>query len=351
VQATKQQQIMGFFIEEAKEHLDTIEQGLLDLQTTMADPEQLNELFRAAHSVKGGAAMLGFDGIQKVGHHLEDYFKVLKENPIKPDRQLEDLFLKGFDALKELVEALQSPYGGQPDQAAQILQEVQPTFVDLGNYLQILIKQSNGMTGNAVVAPAPKLSPEESAFINTVLKKMLQVFKQGDSPLGRQQIATLCNRMAQLSPGSEWQGLLQHAQGAIADAKNSYQTLAPILIKELKQASDLLIAGRQAEIVPSSTLQQLASRNKPAVVSQIRPVSSTPAAAPPPPPEPPIAVAPVPPVAISTPRVPHETPSSNGRVSQISIPKEPRAAAKALLEVFNKAQLIELAEFIMKAIQ
>ncbi len=53
MQATKQQQILGYFLEEAKEHLDTIEQGLLNLKATIADAEQLNELFRAAHSVKG----------------------------------------------------------------------------------------------------------------------------------------------------------------------------------------------------------------------------------------------------------------------------------------------------------
>ncbi len=78
---------MGYFIEEAKEHLDTIEQGLLNLKATMADTERLNELFRAAHSVKGGAAMLGLNSIQKIGHHLEDCFKLLKEHPVEIDHQ------------------------------------------------------------------------------------------------------------------------------------------------------------------------------------------------------------------------------------------------------------------------
>ena len=53
------EEIVRFFIEEGKEHLDTLERGLLDLSATMQDNEQINEMFRAAHSVKGGAAMLG----------------------------------------------------------------------------------------------------------------------------------------------------------------------------------------------------------------------------------------------------------------------------------------------------
>ncbi|NJR51994.1 MAG: hypothetical protein HC780_22915 [Leptolyngbyaceae cyanobacterium CSU_1_3] len=65
MQPEQQQRIMGYFIEEAKDHLNTIEQGLLNLQGTIDDPEMVNEVFRAAHSVKGGAAMLGLSSIQK----------------------------------------------------------------------------------------------------------------------------------------------------------------------------------------------------------------------------------------------------------------------------------------------
>ena len=63
-----QKRILGYFIEEAKDHLNTIEQGLLNLQTTIEDAEMVNEVFRAAHSVKGGAAMLGLHSIQRTSH-------------------------------------------------------------------------------------------------------------------------------------------------------------------------------------------------------------------------------------------------------------------------------------------
>ena len=54
------QKILGYFIEEAKEHLETLEKGIVDLANMANDTEQINEMFRAAHSVKGGAAMLGY---------------------------------------------------------------------------------------------------------------------------------------------------------------------------------------------------------------------------------------------------------------------------------------------------
>lgn len=320
MQATKQQQIMGFFIEEAKEHLDTIEQGLIDLKSTLADPEQLNELFRAAHSIKGGAAMLGFSSIQRVAHHLEDSFKILKDNLIKPDRKLEDLFLKGFDTLKELVEALQSPYGLQTAQGEQIVQQAQPNFIQLNQYLNQLHQQSSAGQ------PAVKVNPDAPVLINAVLKKMLQLFKQGDSAACRQQVTTLCSRMVQLSTSTEWRDLLQVTQTAIANPKNSYPTLAPLVIKELKQAGDRLIAGCPTDIAINPALQQMARVSTVAIAAKPAAVASRSTSA-------------------------TEIPVSTTRPRQITIPLEPRTAARALLDAFNKEQLIELAEFLMKAIQ
>ncbi len=99
----QQQRILGYFIEEARDHLNTIEQGLLNLESTLNDSEMVNEVFRAAHSIKGGAAMLGLSSIQHTSHRLEDCFKVLKEHPVQIDQKLESLFLGVSDTLKALL--------------------------------------------------------------------------------------------------------------------------------------------------------------------------------------------------------------------------------------------------------
>lgn len=309
MQSVKQQQILGYFIEEAKEHLDTIEQGLVDLAATMADSERVNELFRAAHSVKGGAAMLGFDSIQRTAHHFEDCFKILKEHPVKIDQRLEDLFFKGFDTLKELIEALQSPFGLREEDAQQAVAASEPTFRELQAYLEAL------KTGKASPSKGTLLPQNAATQITTILKGMLQLFKQGDSQKGRQQLVALCNRLIQVSSTTKpWVTLLQTAQRAIANPKNTYASLAPIVIKDLKQASDLLLLGQAEQISITANLQKL-----------LNPASAQPA---------PAKAAPSPAVK-----------------QQVTIPLEPRAAARTLLDVFNKSELIEIAEFLMKAIQ
>ena len=329
MQSTTKQQILGYFIEEAKEHLDRIEQGLVNLQATMADSEQVNELFRAAHSVKGGAAMLGFDSIQRTAHHFEDCFKILKEQPVKIDQKLEDLFLKGFDTLKALIEALQGPFGLREEEAQRTVQAAEPTFVELENYLHLLI--NNTVNASASAKLVPPTAATNTAIINQVnniLRAMLQLFKQSDTAASRQQLMALCKRLLPAGKTTDaWVTLLQMAQRAIANPQNSYATLTPIIIKELKQASELLLTGRAGEILPSRNLQKLTFSSKLAVVPTL-PIAPIPT------------VMPLPsrqPVSIKSP--------------QVSIPREPRAAARTLLEVFNKAELIEIAEFLMKAIQ
>ncbi|MGV0025975.1 Hpt domain-containing protein [Phormidesmis priestleyi] len=330
MQSVKQQQILGYFIEEAKEHLDTIEHGLVDLQGTMSDSERVNELFRAAHSVKGGAAMLGFDSIQRTAHHFEDCFKHLKEHPVQIDSKLEDLFLKGFDTLKALVEALQGPFGLREEDAQQAVIASEPTFTELQKYLQALMKKGSGSSKNSKTAIASNATAQTTA----ILKAMLHLFRQADSTKSRQQLVALCNRLIQVSPTTKsWVTVLQMAQRAISSSypqgvassypqgvaapKNSYGVLAPIVIRDLKQASDLLISGRVDEILASQNLQKL------------------------------IALA----------QAPKSAPQSlqsrrqSAPKQQVSIALEPRAAARTLLEVFNKSELIEIAEFLMKAIQ
>ncbi len=273
MQPDQQQRIMGYFIEEAKDHLNTIEQGLLNLQSTIEDPEMANEVFRAAHSVKGGAAMLGLNGIQRVSHRLEDFFKVLKETRIQVDQKLENLFLRAFDALQELLGQLQGPFGLTEDVANQIVAAVEPTFVELEQHLH----QLTGAPGATPVPtipftsglhlddPQPRLEAAvEQLFRTDVplrLREMLQLFKQPDTDVvTRQQLQELCRSLSSLGEQYQlqtWCQLVDTARRAIAHPDNSYRILAPIVIRDIKLAQELVLAGRSTEISPCPQLCDL----------------------------------------------------------------------------------------------
>ncbi|WP_446400594.1 Hpt domain-containing protein, partial [Coleofasciculus sp. C1-SOL-03] len=269
MQSEQQQRIMGYFMEEAQDHLNTIEQGLLNLQSTIEDPETLNEMFRAAHSVKGGAAMLGLNSIHQTAHRLEDYFKVLQDTPIQADTQLESLLLHVFDTLSALLNQLQGSDGLTDETASPIMSDAEPVFVQLNSYLQQLVQNSQA-TGDT---PSPAHSSQSSSkgtktlpatFKRDVLvelREMLQLYKQSDTPKHRHALQNHCQRLIELGdrldlPG--WGELLEISKRAIANPENSYRLLASVTIKEIKQAQELVLTGRSAEIVPSEQLKALA---------------------------------------------------------------------------------------------
>jgi two-component system chemotaxis sensor kinase CheA len=103
-----QQQLMGTFFEEAVEALTQIESGLLALEKCQDDPSRIHELvndvFRAAHSIKGGAATFGLTQVAEVAHHAETLLDRLRSGSMKPNAQITSLLLTSVDTLRELVQ-------------------------------------------------------------------------------------------------------------------------------------------------------------------------------------------------------------------------------------------------------
>ena len=263
--------ILGYFIEEAKEHLETLEQGILDLGHLTNNTEQMNEMFRAAHSIKAGAAMLGYSSIQKTAHRLEDAFTILKKNPIQVDQKLESLFLKIYDLLQILIDKVQDPLSLQAEEANAIVKNGEPTFAELQAHLNYLLDQVKS-------TPAIAATSSISISVRDILKQMLQLFKQEETSASRQQLQKLNLSLSQLaSEQQKWQYLVKNAQSALANPKHSYRTLAPVIIKELKQASDLLEWGCGEEITVSQELQLLATAKLPQILITLEPelVAST----------------------------------------------------------------------------
>ncbi|NJM27135.1 MAG: hypothetical protein HC856_00605, partial [Pseudanabaena sp. RU_4_16] len=264
----QQQRIMSYFIEEAQEHLQTIEQGVLDLQDVLADVERINELFRAAHSIKGGAAMLDLRSIQHISHRLEDYFKILKDNTgVEVDEKLKSLFLASCDRLHELLDYLQENYTIAEELAATKVAEVEPVFSDLESHLNDLvaaltkIEDTSWREQRAENDAYDRLMVSFHEGVADELRNMLQLFKHEDTQATRQQLQDVCDRLLNLADDLRiggWQGLISTSKLAISNLTNPYLTLAQVIIRDIRQAQDLILAQRSQEISISDQLQGLA---------------------------------------------------------------------------------------------
>ncbi|HJV95280.1 MAG TPA: Hpt domain-containing protein, partial [Albitalea sp.] len=106
-------QFYQVFFEEAGENLDRMEQQLLEINIESADDEELNSIFRCAHSVKGGAATFGFADVAELTHQMETLLDKLRRHELAPTNAMVDVLLQAGDALRAQLARHQG--GGGPE--------------------------------------------------------------------------------------------------------------------------------------------------------------------------------------------------------------------------------------------
>lgn len=101
-------QFHQIFYEESFEGLDIMESSLLDLDTETVDPETINTIFRAAHSIKGSSGTFGFTEITEFTHVLETLLDQIREGSRSLTQEHVDLLLQSVDCLRSMLANLQA---------------------------------------------------------------------------------------------------------------------------------------------------------------------------------------------------------------------------------------------------
>jgi two-component system chemotaxis sensor kinase CheA len=141
------------FFDEADELLTNMEQQLLNLDLDQPDPDVLNGIFRAAHSIKGGAGTFGcFEELAKTTHLLENLLDLIRHGEMPLRQDMIDLFLETKDVLTEQVAAYRG--SEKPDQ--QVYERICAQLRQLA-----LEQQQGGAAGAPAPAPAaPAAAPQ-----------------------------------------------------------------------------------------------------------------------------------------------------------------------------------------------
>ncbi len=113
-------QFYQVFFEEAGENLQNMEQLLLALDIAAADDEELNAIFRCAHSIKGGAATFGFSDVAELTHQMETLLDKLRRHELTPTAPMVDVLLQSGDALKAMLAGHQG-VGGEAVDTTELL--------------------------------------------------------------------------------------------------------------------------------------------------------------------------------------------------------------------------------------
>ena len=133
-------EIQQIFLQECEEGLAAAETGLIACQAGENDAETINTIFRAVHSIKGGAGAFGFSALQSFSHHFETVLDLVRSEELALDRPVLSVLLAAFDTLSDHVAAIRGQ-GDTPDDAA------------------ILVQLQAAATGDVASAPATASPP------------------------------------------------------------------------------------------------------------------------------------------------------------------------------------------------
>ncbi|MDF2868912.1 MAG: CheA signal transduction histidine kinase [Anaerocolumna sp.] len=117
-------QYLEIFIDETKEHLQSLNQQLLVLETEPENSETINEIFRAAHSLKGMAGTMGFKRMQRLTHDMENVFSEIRNGKMGVTAELVDVLFKGLDALEGYLSNIQASADEGTEDYEDIIQQL-----------------------------------------------------------------------------------------------------------------------------------------------------------------------------------------------------------------------------------
>lgn len=152
-------QYLELFIDETKEHLQSLNEHILELEKDPENDDTINEIFRAAHTLKGMAGTMGFARMQRLTHDLENVFQEIRNGNMKANAKLVDILFRGLDALESYLEVI-STTGNEGTEDNE----------DIINDLNEVIAEEKGTGGSAgaekPAGDADKEAPVQAAGVS-----------------------------------------------------------------------------------------------------------------------------------------------------------------------------------------
>ena len=167
-------QFHQIFFEESFEGLDVMETGLMDLDLGAADDEEINTIFRAAHSIKGGAGTFGFTDVASFTHVMETLLDEMRDGSRDVTREAVDLLLISVDCLREMLSATDAGDEIDQERKSTIQQDLET----------LLAKGSNTPTNESTpVVSEDSVEEPSSALWKINFAPHPHLFKTGNDPV------------------------------------------------------------------------------------------------------------------------------------------------------------------------
>jgi len=157
------EQYRELFLAEAMEHLQALNQYLVELENNPDNLEIINLIFRSAHTLKGSARTVGFDHISNLTHHMEDILDYLREGKIPVTSEIMDLLFECLDALETMVNEVEegvTETSVDVDAIIEKIKELKEKYLS-GAGVEVKPKEAEKEEKKEEVTPTPKEEKEE----------------------------------------------------------------------------------------------------------------------------------------------------------------------------------------------
>ena len=125
-------QYLEIFIDESNEHLQTLSDELMVLEKEPENKDTINEIFRAAHSLKGMAGTMGYKRMQNLTHNMENVFSEIRNDKMKVNSKLVDVLFQCLDALESYVDNIRNTQDEGTDDNEPIIKELNDFLANEG---------------------------------------------------------------------------------------------------------------------------------------------------------------------------------------------------------------------------
>ncbi len=150
-------QYLGVFLDEAKEHLQTLNDSIMQLEQDPENEDCINEIFRSAHSMKGMAGTMGYKNMQNLTHDMEDVFSDVRNGTLKIDSSMIDTLFQCLDAIQAYVDNITESQDEGTEENANIIKALADIRAGASG------GGGAGAAAPAAAAPAAEAAPAPAA--------------------------------------------------------------------------------------------------------------------------------------------------------------------------------------------
>jgi chemosensory pili system protein ChpA (sensor histidine kinase/response regulator) len=260
----KKQEIKIQFLEEAQDYIHILENGILGISSGHYNREQIDQVLRAAHSIKGGAAMMEFELLSDFAHRLEDFLKIIKTGKIKPSQDVESLFLASVDCLEKIVINYRQ---GKSLDSSWLENNLEPIFTNLHQHLGDFTTEDE----EALLSVDSSVSEDDmSVFlfeteVEESLTKLEEIIGNVDSNTLTLELENLCQELSGLGQMLDLLALTELCNSI--ETYLDHKTVPIQIIAESSLAmfrrSQALILARQKDLLPNQLVVDFSVNSQP----------------------------------------------------------------------------------------